>query len=67
MCFSVDVKYTPSRIIMCNLNYIMACTYCKKDVSKKVYVCPYCTCKLGHLDCITNNTCPFCEEWFELS
>ena len=67
MCFGVEVKYTRRDIIISELNHVFTCAYCKKDVYKKVTVCPYCTCKIGHPDCITTNKCPICEEVFDIS
>jgi hypothetical protein len=69
MCFSIDIKGTPRLIIVKELDYIIICKYCEKNVYKKVYVCPYCTCKIGHPECIIPldiYKCPICEEEFAL-
>jgi hypothetical protein len=67
MCFGIEVKHTRRTIIMTELEYIVNCKYCEKNVYETVVMCPYCTCKIGHPTCITNNKCPVCEEYFEIN
>jgi uncharacterized CHY-type Zn-finger protein len=66
MCFGIKVNYTRREISISELHDTFICKYCKKKVYETVIICPYCTCKLGHTDCITNTKCPICKEEFDI-